>query len=129
MVGCGSAPHRTAEGLALGAIAEIGRDASGPQCPIIQGRPPEAAARGASAVRAVRFGPQQPHPAAWLRRGALALRSLVACATRRPASIVARAGTVSSARGAGTPQPGQGCGAVNSAMGRVSVNAPQASQR
>ncbi len=55
-------------------------------------------------------GRQQPQLLACDRRGALALRSLVACADRAAPSIIAIAGTEKMARGARSPQPGQGCG-------------------
>lgn len=71
---------------------------------------------------------QQPHPEGW-RVGALALRSLVANAFRLPASIEESAGAVSSARGEGAPQPSQGCGAWNSAIGRIAEKGPQSGQR
>jgi hypothetical protein len=60
-------------------------------------------------------GLQQPQLAGCLpdRRevsGALALRSLVANAFRRADPIMANMGTDSRARGAASPQSGQGCG-------------------
>jgi hypothetical protein len=73
---------------------------------------------------------QQAHPGSWRAlnsprlRGAFALRSFVVCASRRSADISAKCGAVSNALGAGTPQPGHGCGASHSAMGCNSVNGP-----
>jgi hypothetical protein len=74
------------------------------------------------------LGRQQPQFPACARRGALALRSLVAWAVRAAPSIIAIAGTEKIARGARAPQPGQGCGWSYSAIGRLSSNGPQAAQ-
>ena len=63
------------------------------------------------------------------RRGAFALRSLVACALRRVADMEAIRGPVSNARGAEAPQPGQGCGCAYSSIGRDASKAPQAPHR
>lgn len=75
---------------------------------------------------------QHPQPDGCLPRdciGALALRSLVACARRCPPSIAANAGAVRIARRAGAPQPPQGCGAWNSDIGRSAVNGPHSAHR
>jgi hypothetical protein len=75
---------------------------------------------------------QHPQPGPWLparlARGACALRSLVAKAARRAPSMVASAGAVRIARGAATPQPGQGWGAAHAAIGCRSLNGPQRGQ-
>ena len=85
----------------------------------------------AAAGVVVVFAPlQQPHPAPCADdlRGALALRSFVANARRRPASIEARFGAVRKARPHAVPQSGQSCGSLNCAIGRSTVNGPQARQ-
>lgn len=102
---------------------------SAPQWLIIQGRRlgKLLVAAGPSARSALLPAVQQPQPAGCRRRsGACALRSLVANAARRPASIAPRAGIVSTARGDAVPQSGQGCGAAYSAIGRAASNGPQA---
>jgi len=103
-----------------------------PQWLIIQGRAPgELLAGTASAERPRLRGLQHPHDAGCAppdRFGALALRSLVAWASRRPASMPDRHGADSSTRGAGPPHPAQGCGAWNSAIGRIASNGPQRGQ-
>ena len=95
---------------------------------IIQGRAlgKDFAAAGVAAF----FGEQQPQPAPWApeRRGAWRLRSLVAWAALTPASIPAMRGAVRKARGLVVPQSGQSCGSRNSAIGRMTVKGPQASQ-
>jgi ribosomal protein S7 len=74
---------------------------------------------------------QQTQPLPWsrVRRGALALRSLVANAARRAVSIIASDGAERMARSAKDEHAGQGCGSAYSAIGRVSVKNPQVLQR
>jgi hypothetical protein len=77
-------------------------------------------ARGAGAA-------QQRHPDGCdppKRRGAFALRSLVAKAARRPLSIAATPGVARTDRGAATPHSEQGCERSYSAIGRTSSNPP-----
>ncbi len=104
---------------------------AGSQWLIIHGR--RAGKLPAAVGKATGDGLQQPHPLAWCpdcdeRCGALAPPSLLADALRRPPSIVARPGVVSSMRGDASPQPGQGCGSMNSSIGRRSVNGPHRAQ-
>ncbi|VTZ49464.1 hypothetical protein MPC4_160114 [Methylocella tundrae] len=93
------------------------------------------AALGAAAVAApdLRLMPaqqEQPAPCPALdRRGAFALRSFVANAMRRSLDIAPICGAVRIARGAEAPQAGQGRGAADSAIGRLSVKLPHESQR
>jgi hypothetical protein len=61
--------------------------------------------------------------------GACALRSLVACAVRRPADMVEQCGAVRITRGAGQVHAGHGDGSSHSAIARMTVNGPQSSQR
>jgi hypothetical protein len=61
--------------------------------------------------------------------GACALRSLTACAFRISAGMQAKCGAVRMTRGDDTSQLGQFCGRSHSAIGRMSVKGPQASQR
>jgi hypothetical protein len=60
--------------------------------------------------------------------GALALRSLVACAFRRSAGMQKKFGALKIARGEELSHFGQSCGASHSAIGRMSVNGPQSLQ-
>jgi hypothetical protein len=62
-------------------------------------------------------------------RGALALRSLAACAARVCAETVEQYGAVRKARGASAAQCGHSDGEADSAIGRISVNGPHRSQR
>jgi len=57
----------------------------------IHGRAEDEAGASGSAASFPGREAQQPQPAGWLRRGALALRSLVAWAARRAAGIIASA--------------------------------------
>ncbi|HEY1931958.1 MAG TPA: hypothetical protein VGG99_08105, partial [Acetobacteraceae bacterium] len=93
-----------------------------PQWLIIHGRFP-AAPFTTPAVAA--FGRQHGHPAPCDRvdRGAWALRSLTAAATRRAPSIPASCGSVS-VRGAACPQHGQSAGRSYAAIGRTAENIP-----
>ena len=61
--------------------------------------------------------------------GACALRSLVACASRRSEDMVAKCGAVRNARGAMRLQLGHRSGASHSDIGRISVNGPQSLHR
>ena len=61
--------------------------------------------------------------------GALALRSLVACAFRLSDGMQKNAGAVRITRGDSIVQRGQSCGSSHSAIGRMSVNGPQSLQR
>src|SRR5213079_136588 len=78
---------------------------------------------------------QQPQPApCWALYsaevfGALALRSLVACALRLSDGMQKKFGAVKITRGASASHCGQSCGASHSAIGRIWVNGPQSSQR
>jgi hypothetical protein len=72
--------------------------------------------------------PQHPHPAPCLdesrfARARLPVNALLPCL---PLTIIA--GTLSAARGAAAPQPGQGVGIAYSAIGRKSSNRPQRAQ-
>jgi hypothetical protein len=60
--------------------------------------------------------------------GALALRSLVACAFRLSAGIQKKLGALKMARGDKLAHFGQSPGASHSAIGRMSVNGPQSLQ-
>jgi hypothetical protein len=60
--------------------------------------------------------------------GALALRSLVACAFRRSAGMQKKFGALKIVRGDELSHFGQSCGASHSAIGRISVNGPQSLQ-
>ncbi len=96
---------------------------------IIQGRA-DGKLLAAARAEAVFFGVQQPQPAPWPdeRRGAWRLRSLVAWAALSPASMPEIRGAVRKARPQASPQSGQACGSLNSAIGRMAVNGPQAAQ-
>jgi hypothetical protein len=61
--------------------------------------------------------------------GAWALRSLVANAVRRSDGMQKKFGAVRITRGDSLSHRGQSCGASHSAIGRMSVNGPHASQR
>ncbi len=61
--------------------------------------------------------------------GACALRSLTAWALRVSAGMQAKCGAVRITRGDEIAQLGQCCGRSHSAIGRMSVKGPQASQR
>ena len=61
--------------------------------------------------------------------GACALRSLTAWALRVSAGMQAKCGAVRMTRGDDIVQLGQSCGRSHSAIGRMSVKGPQASQR
>src|ERR1700733_8868765 len=61
--------------------------------------------------------------------GAWALRSLVAWALRLSEDMQKKFGAVRITRGDSLSHRGQSCGASHSAIGRMSVNGPQASQR
>jgi len=61
--------------------------------------------------------------------GALALRSLVACALRLSAGMQKKFGALKMARGEEFAHFGQLCGASHSAIGRMSVKGPQSLQR
>ncbi len=58
-----------------------------------------------------------------------ALRSLVAWALRLSEGMQKNAGAVRITRGASSAHCGQSCGSSHSAIGRMSVNGPQSSQR
>jgi hypothetical protein len=60
--------------------------------------------------------------------GALALRSLLACAFRRSAGMQKKLGALKIARGDEPSHFGQSCGASHSDIGRMSVNGPQSLQ-
>jgi hypothetical protein len=60
--------------------------------------------------------------------GALALRSLVACAFLLSAGMQEKFGAFKIARGHEFSHFGQSCGASHSAIGRMSVNGPQSLQ-
>ena len=62
-------------------------------------------------------------------RGARALRSLAAWASRFAAGIVEKWGAVRITRGALAPHAGQSEGLSHSAIGRMVVKAPQSRQR
>ena len=76
---------------------------------------------------------QQLQQALWgcvdSRRGALALRSLVACAIRACAESVEQFGAVRMTRGASLAHCGQPAGKSYSAIDRIWVNGPQRAQR
>jgi hypothetical protein len=81
---------------------------------------------------------QQLQPAPWLLadafmddsvRGACALRSFVAWASRACDDMVEQCGAVRITRGARAPHSGQSEGSSHSAIGRICVNGPQAPQR
>jgi hypothetical protein len=61
--------------------------------------------------------------------GALAARSLVACALRVAPSIVASVGALSMTRYASAPQWGQAQGSLRALMGRKAEKSPQSSQK
>jgi Peptidase C39 family len=61
--------------------------------------------------------------------GALALRSLVACAFRLSEGMQKKFGAVRIARGERPAHCGQSCGSSHSAIGRMFVNGPQSLQR
>jgi hypothetical protein len=62
-------------------------------------------------------------------RGALALRSFLACAVRASPERLEQYGAVSVTRGAVAAQLGHSDGKSLSAIGRICVNGPQPSQR
>jgi hypothetical protein len=57
-------------------------------------------------------------------RGAWALRSFVACASRVSAAMLKQPGAVSMTRGARFPHAGQSAGSSYSDIGRIVVNGP-----
>jgi hypothetical protein len=71
-------------------------------------------------------GAQQAHPDA-CAEGRDVSHSLATNAPPRCEDMPPSAGAVSQARPASAPQPGQGCGASHSAIGRHAVNGPQRS--
>jgi hypothetical protein len=81
------------------------------------------------------FPEQQLHPAPCVPfidasvRGAWALRSFVAWASRACGDIVAQCGAVRMTRGACDPHFGHSDGNSHSAIGRIWVNGPHALQR
>src|SRR5258707_3835033 len=78
---------------------------------------------------------QQPQPGACAALysatvfGALALRSLVACAFLLSEGMQKKFGAVRMTRGASLSHCGHSCGRSHSAIGRISVNGPQTLQR
>jgi hypothetical protein len=109
------------------------RRRSTPQCEIIQGRlvgklfvPPLPR----FTIRDV-DGEQHEQPARWLPfiddsvRGAFALRSLVAWASRNSAEVFTQRGAVRITRGALRPHSGQSDGCSYSDIARIMVKAPQ----
>jgi len=78
---------------------------------------------------------QQPQPGACEALyslsvlGALALRSLVACAFRLSAGMQRKLGALKIARGDTLAHFGQSPGSSHSDIGRMSVNGPQSPQR
>jgi hypothetical protein len=78
---------------------------------------------------------QQAQPALWEAfrddsvRGACALRSLVAWASRDFADKVERCGAVKITRGAAAPHFEHSDGSSHSAIGRIRVNGPQSLQQ
>ena len=81
------------------------------------------------------FPEQQPQPGACDALyslsvfGALALRSLVACALRLSAGMQKKFGALKIARGDEVVHFGQSPGSSHSDIGRMSVNGPQSLQR
>ena len=107
------------------------------QCEIIQGRLPGKLLVPPFPRLTLREDnpPQHEQPAPCLALmsasccGAWALRSFVACASRRSVDMQEKYGAVRNARGANTPQPEHCSGASHSDIGRKSVNGPQSAHR
>lgn len=107
------------------------------QCEIIQGRLAGKLFEPSLPRLVIRddFPEQQAHPAPWevldeaSARGACALRSLVAWASRLAVGIVEKYGAVRITRGELAPHAGQSEGLSHSAIGRIVVKGPQSLQR